>query len=569
LFCAASAAPSASQTLNTLFSFDNTDGAFPGSALIQGKDGNFYGTTIEGGDHSDGTVFTMTPEGQVTTLYNFCSQTPNCMDGAFPYAGLVQGTDGNFYGTTTAYGGQSQGSQWGTVFKISSNGSLTTLHVFSFVDGSHPLGLIQGTDGNLYGTTYQGGINTACWDGNERACGTVFKITAGGVFTTLYNFCSQSDCTDGALPGAGLAQGVDGNFYGTTYLGGGAISCTGGCGTVFKITPGGALTTLYSFCSQSGCPDGQFPSGRLLQGTDKNFYGTTSEGGAGAVFPGTGTVFKLTHHGRLTTLYSFCSQPGCADGGLPSSGLLQGADGNFYGTTNDDGANGRGGTVFKINSVGQLTTLYSFCSHGAPYPCTDSGYPSAELVQGTNGNFYGTAEGWIRTGKHCTHNCGAVFSFGIGLDLRPSYGIVGKKITIVGLNLMGATSVSFNGVAATFTIASGTQIAATVPAGATTGIVQVTTPGGVLTSNVVFLVTPHIKSFKPTKGPVGTIVTITGSSFTKATAVTFGGVEATNFAVNSDTQVTATVPAGAATGKIGITTADGTATSAVTFTVTQ
>jgi uncharacterized repeat protein (TIGR03803 family) len=557
--CVVSASAAGAQTLNTIFTFDGTDGAFPAAPLVQGTDGNFYGTTLEGGTLGHGTVFTMTPEGQVTTLYNFCAQ-PFCPDGAYPGAGLVQGTDGNFYGTTTG--------PYGNIFKISSSGSLTTLHNFLNVgEGVAPHGLVQGTDGDFYGTTYQGGSNTGCFDGNEERCGTVFKITSEGVFTTLYSFCSQAGCTDGANPAAGLLLGTDGNFYGTTYVGGANGGATSG-GTVFRITPAGPVTTLYSFCAQPGCADGQWPTGTLLLGTDGNFYGTTSEGGAGTIYPNTGTVFKLTPAGQLTTLYSFCSQSGCADGGLPNSGLLQGPDGDFYGTTSDDGAHGRGGTVFKISSRGQLTTLYTFCSKGVlPQPCADSGYPSADLIFGSNGKFYGTARG--RVINHCLRDCGAIFSFGTGLDLIPSSAQVGKRVTITGLNLTGATSVTFNGVAATFTITSGTQIATTVPASATTGAVQVTTPGGLLTSNTVFLVKPHITSFKPVKGPVGTVVTIKGSTFSGVTQVTFGGVNATNFTVNSNTQLTAIVPTGAITGKISITTAGGMGTSAGTFTVTQ
>jgi uncharacterized repeat protein (TIGR03803 family) len=551
--------------LDTLVNFTSANGSFPEAPLVQATDGNFYGTTSEGGVNNRGTVFTMTPEGKVTTLHSFCSQNPNCADGAFPTAGLVQGMDGNFYGTTASGGVP---TQFGTVFKITSDGSLTTLHIFLFVDGFLPRGLVQGTDGNLYGITYQGGINKGCWDGDSVACGTVFKITPDGVFTTLYNFCSQSDCLDGAQPRAGLVQGADGNFYGTTYSGGGASSCTGGCGTIFKITSNGALSTLYSFCSQSSCPDGRYPNGKLVQGIDKNFYGTTSEGGAGAFYSDLGSVFKLTPDGQLTTLYSFCSLSGCADGAVPNAGLLQGTDHSFYGTTSDWGANGRGGTVFKISSIGLLTTLYSFCSHGVvPYPCTDSGNPNAELVQGTNGKFYGTAAG--RLVNNCVSRCGSVFSFGTGLDLRPNSGIVGLGIRIVGLNLTGATGVRFNHAAATFTVISATHIATSVPNGALTGKVRVTTPGGVLTSNTVFLVTPHIKSFKPIAGPAGTSVIITGTSFTKAIHVTFGGVESTNYTVDSDSQVTAIVPSGAVTGKIAITTSGGTGTSVGTFTVTQ
>src|ERR1035438_5459485 len=191
--------------------------------------------------------------------------------------------------------------------------------------------------------------------------------------TTLYSFCSQTGCTDGTDP-TWLIQGTDDNFYGTT-AGGGA----NGGGTFFKMTPGGTLTPLHSFCSQS-CTDGSSPVA-LIQGTDGNFYGTTPYGGANGQG---GTVFKITPNGNLTTLYSFCSQTGCTDGTEPRW-LIQGTDGNFYGTTQVGGANNEG-TVFKITPNGTLTMLYSFsfCS-----PCTEGFLPGA-LVQGTDGNFYGT-----------------------------------------------------------------------------------------------------------------------------------------------------------------------------------
>jgi len=357
------------QVLTTLASFDGSDGAEPFSSLIQGADGNFYGTTYVGGTIGDGTVFKITPAGSLTTLYSFCSQA-NCADGVAPYAGLVQGGDGNFYGTTVGGGTNFEG----TVFKITPSGSLTTLYSFcsqaSCVDGAIPYaGLVQGGDGNFYGTTFEGGTNSD---------GTVFKITPAGSLTTLYSFCSQANCADGAFPYAGLVQGSDGNFYGTTFEGG-----TNSDGTVFKITPAGSLTTLYSFCSQANCADGAIPFAGLVQGSDGNFYGTTFEGATN----GDGTVFKITPAGSLTTLYSFCSQSNCTDGALPYAGLVQGSDGNFYGTTLDGGAVAFVGTVFEITPAGSLTTLYSFCSQSN---CTDGEFPYAGLVQGGDGNFYGT-----------------------------------------------------------------------------------------------------------------------------------------------------------------------------------
>jgi len=230
-----------------------------------------------------------------TTLHSFDNT-----DGASPWAAFLQATDGNFYGTTA--GGGPDG--YGTVFKITPSGTLTTLHSFDGVDGSGPYaGLIQATDGNFYGTTGGRGAN---------GYGTVYKITPSGTLTVLYSFCSQSDCTDGAETYAGLIQATDGNFYGTAFIGG-----ANGGGTVYRITPSGTLTVLYSFCSQSGCTDGAYPYGGLVQATNGNFYGTTGGGGANTTEcngHGCGTVFEITPSGTLTTLYSFCSQSGCPDG---------------------------------------------------------------------------------------------------------------------------------------------------------------------------------------------------------------------------------------------------------------
>jgi uncharacterized repeat protein (TIGR03803 family) len=380
----------------------------------------------------------------LTTLYSFCSQ-PNCADGGLPHAGLVQATDGDFYGTT------SEGTAYGTLFKITPQGMLAVLHTFGNGDGADPLaGLVQGTDGNFYGTTFNGGINDdpSCVFGGYIGCGTVLKITPGGTLTTLYNFCSQQYCSDGSNPRAtlvqsrdgdlygaaggqsggtifritpngtlttlyyfcslqncadgeyalSLLQGADGNFYGTTYAGGTGNNCNSnyysGCGTVFKMTPDGVLTTLHSFDNTDGC----FPEAGLVQGTDGNFYGTTSQGGIGGYcgdLPvGNGTVFKITPDGTLTTLYLFCSLNNCADGSLPWGELVQATDANFYGTTNGGGANGDRGTVFRITPTGTLVTLHSFCSLSN---CADGILPYGKLVQAADSNFYGTTyEGGAR-----------------------------------------------------------------------------------------------------------------------------------------------------------------------------
>lgn len=474
-----SAGTASAQTFTQLHGFDVTDGATPYGSLIQATDGNLYGTTAEGGANSCsnleitgcGTVFKVTTDGTVTTLHSFA-----VTDGAFPNAGLIQARDGNFYGTTEEGGASASCNSdygCGTIFKITSRGTLTTLYNFcsqsGCVDGEVPFaGLVQASDGNLYGTTANGGAN---------ASGTIFKVTPSGTLTTLYSFCSLSGCADGTVPFGTLIQATDGNFYGTT--GGDGANSHGG--TVFKITASGRLTTLHSFCSQSACADGSGPNAGLVQAADGNFYGTTYLGGA----YGYGTVFRITRSGTLTTLYSFCSQSGCPDGRLPSVSLIQASDGNFYGTTLLRGTNSQGGTVFKIAPGGTLTTLHRFCSQSG---CPDGAGAEAALMQATNGNFYGT------TARGGIYNYGTVFSLSVGLapfvEALPTSGKPGAAIKILGTNLTGATAVSFNGVVAVFTVVSNSLIKATVPPGATTGFVTVTTPGGTLRSNAPFRVRP-------------------------------------------------------------------------------
>jgi uncharacterized repeat protein (TIGR03803 family) len=352
---------SASYNLSLLASFTGTSGAAPGQYpylenLVQGSDGNFYGTTLDGGTNGYGAVFKISPSGTFTLLHSFSTATT---DGESPYAGLVQGSDGNFYGTTHTGGA----NNYGTVFQISPSGTFTLLHSFSTAttDGEYPYaGLVQGSDGNFYGTTYFGGANGA---------GTVFNVTPSGTCTVLHSFSTAT--TDGRQAYAGLVQGSDGNFYGTTYLGG-----ANNYGTVFQIAPSGAFTLLHSFSNVQ--TDGRNPYASLVQGSDGNFYGTTFYGGAN----GYGTLFNVTPSGTVTVLHSFSTAT--TDGQQPRASLVQGSDGNFYGTTYLGGANGNG-AIFQITPAGTFTLL-----HSSSTGTTDGDYPYGGLVQGSDGNFYGT-----------------------------------------------------------------------------------------------------------------------------------------------------------------------------------
>ena len=448
-------------TFTTLVNFDGTNGTGPGLAPIQGTDGNLYGGTGSGGKYSQGVLYKLTPSGTLTTLYSLCEE-PGCPDGESA-APEVLGIDGNFYGTT--YGGGASGD--GTVFKFTQAGVLTTLHSFDGTDGEQQKHLMQSSSGTFYGTTSNGGNLNECFD---TGCGTVFEMTSSGTLTTLYKFCSLADCADGAILFDALVQGTDGNFYGTTWAGG-----VGNGGTIFKITPTGTLTTLYTFCAQyyPYCGDGSNPI-KLVLGNDGNFYGTTAYGGGN----GEGSVFKITPTGTLTTLYNFCAQIACTDGATPRDGLTLGNDGNFYSTTYYGGTDNQG-TIFEITPAGVLTTLFSFDG-------TDGRYPIQHLFQSTNGTFYGA------TDNDGSSNDGTVYSLSTGLapfvETVPTSGKVGAKVIILGNKLTGSTAVKFNGTTATFTVVSSTEITTTVPKGATTGSVQVTTKSGTLTSNVNFQV---------------------------------------------------------------------------------
>jgi uncharacterized repeat protein (TIGR03803 family) len=511
---------------------NGSDGCSPtySGIVAQGRDGNMYGTTENGGAPKEvnrGTVFQVTPAGVLTVIYSFPADESQ---GWSPFGGLTLGTDGNFYGTTNFYGVPG-GSSFGSVFQIMPDGSLTYLYIFSGgIDGRYPTAPpIQGTDGNWYGTTR----------GDSSNPGTVYKLTPAGKFTSLHQFAN------GDLPNAPLVQAIDGNFYGTTAHGGTNIQ-----GNVFRITSAGKLTVLYQFDGTHGAA----PYSPIIQGADGNFYGTAIE--SGSAFGG--VVYKLTSGGKITVLYNFIQGSGPS---VPYAGLVQATDGNFYGTTSQGGTL-NDGTIFRISGkVSTPSYLYNFDR-------ITGLLPEDTLLQHTNGILYGDT----LQGGDPTSSCGVFYSWNQGLkpfaSLVFTSGKVSQTVQVLGQGFTGTSAVSFDGVAASFTVVEDTYLTAVVPAGGMTGSVVVTTPGGMLTSNKIFRVLPQVLSFTPPSGPVGTAVTITGVSLTQATKVTVGGVKAVTVTVNSDTQITATVPTGAKTGKIGITTRGGIVTSSGTFTVT-
>lgn len=467
VFLTAATIPSAAQTFKTLYEFTgSTDGSYPVGPLIQGLNGKFYGAT-DGG--TEGTIFAATGQGTITTV----SLLPT---NSGP-ASLVLSNDGNYYGTEVTGGPDFDG----LTFQQTPAGQFTIMYQFAGgTDGYWPSPLLQAADGNLYGTTYGGG-NLACNPPRLRGCGTVFQATRNGV-VTLYEF-STKDL--GVSPATALTQGLDGNLYGTTSA---PTPGSSGGGTVFRITLQGKLTTLYKFCQLSGCPDGSAPNSTLVLGADGNFYGTTLYGGNTACGSGggCGTIFKITPQGKLTKLYQF---EGSWPQAVNPSGLIQATDGSLYGATQQGGdfncGQGYGcGTFFKITPKGTFTLLHTFES-------SDGANPGA-VVQGTTGILYGaTTLGGL---ANCGNGCGTLFALsarrGPFVKTAPVAGAVATPVIILGNNLGGTSSVSFNGSAAQFTVVSPTEITTTVPVGATTGEVTVTTPRGTVASNTKFIVTP-------------------------------------------------------------------------------
>jgi uncharacterized repeat protein (TIGR03803 family) len=383
------------QSFGVLQNFGNANGSRPLTPPILARDGNFYGATLQGGANSSGVIYKLTPQNKLTALYNFCSQA-NCSDGSSPEFGPIQGKDGYLYGTTSNGGAHGLG----VVYRLTLGGRLSVLHSFCVCnEGGYPNSLVEDGQGGFYGTTLSAGAHNF---------GTIFHLSAGGTLTTLYSFCdSQPNCIN-AYSNTGEPQplilGSDGNVYGITTTGGQYyfLCSPGGCGTVWKITPGGEFSIVYNFCSLSDCGDGGQPAW-LLQASDGNFYGTTSFNGSDT--SGGGTVFQLAHSGTLNTLHTFSSAKDSSSGYAPYD-LIQGSGGTLYGITvfggNKDAQcqNLIGcGTVFSVTAGGSFETLHNFDAA--------DGYAPAGIVQTSHNILKGTAS------FGGSHRDGVIFSLNL------------------------------------------------------------------------------------------------------------------------------------------------------------
>jgi uncharacterized repeat protein (TIGR03803 family) len=383
--------PPAISSYKVLHSFAQADenGFYPIAALVQGVDGNFYGTNSL--SESGGTVFKMTPSGKVTLLHSFTG-----IDGRAPSTAMVIGTDGLLYGQTALEGGYGGG----TAFKITTKGMFTLLHSFVAVTEGQAAyfgALTLGPDGNFYGATEQGGTDNF---------GTAFKMTASGGVTVLHTF--SGGVTDGGSVRGELSSASDGNFYGTTICGGANVppqGCGGG-GTVYQLTPSGQLTSLVNYGNSSSVPES--PQAAPLDGNDGFLYGTTSEGSSNGR-NNFGTVYRMSLDGQTyVTLHNFAGGllgvPKNNDGAYPAARLLHAGDGNFYGTTPQGGSHeptsGGDGILFKITSAGVFTVLHEFGANAQ-----DGARPYAALIQGSDGYLYGT------TSLGGVNGLGTVFRF--------------------------------------------------------------------------------------------------------------------------------------------------------------
>jgi len=439
-----------------------------------------------------GAVVKITPSGAFSVLYSFPYDSSNntAPNGLNPQAAVVQAKDGNFYGTTTGGGGSSDicptasgiVGECGTIFKVTPKGKFTLLHVFCGgngcgslpTDGASPTGrMTVGPSGILYGTTQSGGVYNGFY--NQ---GTVFTVSTSGVYKVLHVFTgNQGPTVDGANPVAGLTLASNGNFYGTTEAGG-----TFGYGTIFKMTPSGTVTVLQSFANND--PNGMMPKGALVEASNGNLYGTCYGGGANS----RGTAFRISLSGKFQKIYDFTAATGNL-GYDPAAGLIQASDGNLYGTTAFGGPDALG-TIYQLTLDGTATLMASFV------PSTTGFFATDQLLQGSDGRLYLTLQynggsnpdGVQDQGAISVLNAGLAAPAPIIVTFSPTKGNPGSKVTILGGEFVGTTEVTINGASAFFVVDGSGVITATVPNAPGTGQIGITNAGGTTTSTKNFTI---------------------------------------------------------------------------------
>lgn len=531
LLVASAASPSHAQyTLTDIYDFNCSTGGCDSidyGQLTRGTDGYLYGTAGIGGTSNAGTIFKVLPDGtSYSDLWEFDATTGS------PIASLILASDGNFYGGTINGGTYGEG----TLFRFIPPNTLKILHECTGADGCGPYAApFEYSDGNLYGGTVFG-------------TGQVYRVNPKtGVVATLKNKTP-------IYTFAPLMQASDTYMYGTTDSGG-----TNDWGTVFRLTTGGAIKTIYNFTNGA---DGFGPSAPIFQGSDGNLYGSAAGGTSND-----GTVFQLIL-GKTTTfnlMHSFVGTDG-----LGPSGLVAGASvGSLLGVTLGGGKNG-GGTAFEISMVSPFP--FTKVADFLPVSPANPFGPEATLLPNTDGSYYGVSQS------------GGLYGDGYLFKLTPFNPLLtvivegpvwvhpGVPVVILGDNLGEVINVTFAGMQASFQPGSNTYLTALVPSAAVDGplVVTITNPAGgqeQLQGQQNMHILPIITNLDPTSGPVGTGVGIVGGGFVGATHVTFGGVKATSFTVDTPTLIHATVPVGAKTGKVAVKTPNGTATSKQTFTV--
>jgi uncharacterized repeat protein (TIGR03803 family) len=510
LFCAQVARAQAFRDLHN-FAVNSESSPTSPWVMAEGRDNNLYGVTATGGTHAKGTIFKIGPSGGFTVLHNF--DGPH---GSTPVGGLTLGVDGNLYGTAEREGAYG----YGNIFRITPAGAFSVIYDFQGgSDGGLPVSpLIIGADGNFYGTSYPG---------------VAFSLTPAGVLTVIATVPTYSF--------GPLLQAKDGSFYGVTEFGG-----EHGAGTVYRIARGKS-TILHSFDG----PSGANPVGGLVEGNDANFYGTTTAGGSA----GAGVVYRITPAGGYRVMVDWDNQ-NTVNGYQAYAGLIAGADGKLYGATIWGGQYGDG-VIFAMTTDGGYSVLYNFDE-----ALGNGTY--ATPIQHTNGKLYGI------TDRGGGAQDGVLYSFDDNLQpfikLLTKTGLVGQTVGILGRGFAQAAGVEFNGTAASFRVISNTYMIATIPAGET-GFVTVYTSSGPLTSDRIFRVPPQLTSFSPSQGNAGTIVTLNGSGLIQASRITIGGAAVGFYTVVSDSKLRVSVPAGAKTGRIVVTTPGGETTSSARFKV--